>query len=391
MRYSFRLAELLDHVPDPKRRPGTIKAICDYTGLDRHQVAALLKNEAKYIPLDALSRLCDFLIEHGHAAPGSLPGALFAIEAEDFWELLARRRRLEFCLGVRSAPDWPEGAWMRAGDSLMLGELLKGVTTLGGTAPLRSGGDDSLRSGQTSLPHLEALEQSLVWAPKAGVSDAVVRQRAHEVYDQFAATAGGRALLCLGSVKSNPVVELILSETFGCRAWQSEDKVASPDRRGCPIFLRYRDDDPQPVSSSGGMRLSKSGPESKPGIYYERADGTWGHCPWVEGRRDVALVFYVHRESLGRLEMVLCGFTGGATRLLARTLTNQAQEFWPPVYSGQGLKIGAFLVEFTLEPDGQEQDILTTTPVASHNVISLDPEVIARRLEQSGGANRTKE
>ena len=68
MRYSFRLAELLGHVPDPRKRPGTIKAIVDYTGLDRHQVAALLKNEVKYIPLKALSRICDYLIEHGHAS-----------------------------------------------------------------------------------------------------------------------------------------------------------------------------------------------------------------------------------------------------------------------------------------------------------------------------------
>jgi len=42
MRYAFRLAELLGHTPDRKKRPGTIKAIVEYTGLDRHQVAALL-------------------------------------------------------------------------------------------------------------------------------------------------------------------------------------------------------------------------------------------------------------------------------------------------------------------------------------------------------------
>ena len=101
MQYSFRLAELLGHVPDPRKRPGTIKAIVEYTGLDRHQVAALLKNEVKYIPLKALSRLCDFLIEHGHATAEQLPGALFAVEPENFWELLARRRRLEMCVGVR--------------------------------------------------------------------------------------------------------------------------------------------------------------------------------------------------------------------------------------------------------------------------------------------------
>jgi hypothetical protein len=63
MRYSFRLAEVVGHVPDPRRRPGTIKNICEFTGLDRHQVASLLKNEIKYVPLDALSKLCEFLID----------------------------------------------------------------------------------------------------------------------------------------------------------------------------------------------------------------------------------------------------------------------------------------------------------------------------------------
>ena len=90
MRYEFRLAELLGHTPDRRKRPGTIKAIVDYTGLDRHQVASLLKNEAKYIPLDALSRLCDYLVEHGYASAEQLPGALFAVKPEHFWELLAR-------------------------------------------------------------------------------------------------------------------------------------------------------------------------------------------------------------------------------------------------------------------------------------------------------------
>ena len=88
MQYSFRLAELLGHVPDPRKRPGTVKAIVEYTGLDRHQVAALLKNEVKYLSLRALSRLCDYLVEHGYATADQLPGALFAVEAENYWELL---------------------------------------------------------------------------------------------------------------------------------------------------------------------------------------------------------------------------------------------------------------------------------------------------------------
>ncbi len=101
MRYAFRLAELLGHTPDRRKRPGTIKSIVEHTGLDRHQVASLLKNEAKYIPLEALSRLCDYLIDHGHATADQLPGALFSVQAENFWELLARRGDVEICVGVR--------------------------------------------------------------------------------------------------------------------------------------------------------------------------------------------------------------------------------------------------------------------------------------------------
>ena len=81
MRYAFRLAELLGHTPDRRKRPGTIKSIVEHTGLDRHQVASLLKNEAKYIPLEALSRLCDYLIDNGYASADQLPGALFAVNA----------------------------------------------------------------------------------------------------------------------------------------------------------------------------------------------------------------------------------------------------------------------------------------------------------------------
>ena len=82
MRYAFRLAELLGHTPDRRKRPGTIKAIVEYTGLDRHQVAALLKNGAKYIPIEALSRLCDYLIEHGDARAEELHPRCLQIDPE---------------------------------------------------------------------------------------------------------------------------------------------------------------------------------------------------------------------------------------------------------------------------------------------------------------------
>ncbi len=381
MRYSFRLAELLGHVPDPRKRPGTIKSIVEYTGLDRHQVAALLKNEVKYIPLKALSRLCDYLIEHGFASADQLPGSLFAIESENFWELLARRRRLELCLGVRQTEqtDYPEGALLMASDSVLLGELLNGVSTLGGTKIHWRDGDIESESTSSIAPHPEHLKQALVWSP-GQVSDAEVRSRADQVYNEFGRSTSDKALICLGSMKSNPVFELILAGAFGDSPFAQNDISHALDRR-CPIYLRYRNFDPCPPSCCGGLSLASGHESETPGLYYETASGKWKHCAWTEQDSDVALVFYIHRESQGWLEMALAGFSGRATRLLAKTLAARAEDFWPPIYSAQGVHVGAFVVQYTINPeDAKSHNILSTDLVANTNIIRLDKETIERRL-----------
>ncbi len=185
MRYAFRLAELLGHTPDRRKRPGTIKSIVEHTGLDRHQVASLLKNEAKYIPLEALSRLCDYLIENGYAAADELPGALFAVNAENFWELLARRGEIEIVLGVRENPDThsPDNATVVASDAVLFGELLNGVSTLGGAAK-HHGSSLGDEDGPSAVPMPDRIQQSLVWSPgQVSVEDA--KARAAEVFDGF--------------------------------------------------------------------------------------------------------------------------------------------------------------------------------------------------------------
>jgi hypothetical protein len=379
------LAELLGHVPDPRKRPGTIKSIVEHTGLDRHQVANLLKNEVKYIPLQALSRLCDYLIEHGYVTADQLPGVLFAVEPENFWELLARRRRLELCLGVRRAnrEEWAEGAWVVASDSLLLGALLNGVSTLGGAAQHGASDEaDQGRERKISTPHPEHIRQSLVWSPGQGTAEEVA-ERAGTVFQKFARSPHDKALLCLGSTKSNPVVELVLADSFGCTPFKSQDDVRTPTERSCPIWFRYRDEDPKPPSCAGGVTLSQGGESKMPGIYFEGPGGKWDHVPWQDSNQDAAMVFYIHRESQGRLEMALGGFSGRATRLLARTLATDAQSFWPPVYVGQGISIGAYIVQYTFNSmDNQDRDILETELTATSRVIPVDGEAVRRRIER---------
>lgn len=423
MRLSFRLAELHNYTPDPKKRPGVIKTICDHTGLDRHQVAALLRNEVKHIPLDALSRLCDYLVEQGLASPEQLPGALFAVEAEHFWELLARRRRLELCLGVRrgDSVDWPDGAWVVASDSVLMGELLTGVSSLGGSVRMRDAGapaaatpsapptdggaafglpaaatpaavssgssneptDAQTPSGspRSSLLHPESLKQSLVWSPLPG-AHAGTFERAQAVYQEFVDSPGDKALVCLGSTKSNPAAELVIASAFNITPFESQDEAAEPGQRGCPFFIRYRTTDPHPPSCWGGLKLSRWETTDQPGIYYEAADGRWRHCRCDGQTQDAAYVFYAYRESQGWLEMAIGGFSGRATRLLARTLTARAEEFWPPIDNGQGVRIGAFVVRYTLPPGGDQlSDLLRTDLVAQAEIIRVDDSAILRRFQ----------
>ncbi len=376
MRYAFRLAELLGHTPDRRKRPGTIKSIVEHTGLDRHQVASLLKNEAKYIPLDALSKLCGYLIDHGYATADQLPGALFSVNAENFWELLARRGDIEIVVGVRqNTPDNPESAMVVASDSVLFGELLSGVSTVGGAAKHQVGEEGEENSNTVPMP--DRLQQTLVWSPGQVTLDEA-RQRATEVFEGFVDAQGDRGIICIGSVKSNPVVELLFADAFGCTPFVTEDDVDDVSARSCPFFLRYRDSDPQPDGASAGTRLSKNEDAPEPGFYYEKDDGTWEFAGG-EGK-DTALVFYIFREALGRLDMVLSGFSGRATRLLAKTIAIRGEEFWPPVYEEGGLQIGAFLVRYDNADTKPSRDDLLYNPGGAAAIIPLSREAIAKRM-----------
>ncbi|MEM6364511.1 MAG: helix-turn-helix transcriptional regulator [Planctomycetota bacterium] len=381
MRYAFRLAELLGHTPDRRKRPGTIKAIVEHTGLDRHQVASLLKNEAKYIPLDALSRLCDYLIDNGHATADELPGALFAVNAENFWELLARRKDIEIVVGVRQAEgsDSPENAMVVASDSVLVGEVLNGISTLGGIAKhlARDDGTTNRDAVGGGVPMPERIQQTLVYSPgQVSLEDA--RSRASDVFEGFVDAQGDRGMVCIGSVKSNPAVELLFSDAFGYTPFVTEDDVDDVSARSCPFFLRYRDSDPQPGSASAGMSLSKNEAAPEAGFYYEKDDGTWEYAGGQS--RDTALVFYIYREALGRLDMVLSGFSGRATRLLAKTLALRGEEFWPPVYHDNGLQVGAYLVTYDDAENKPTRDDLLHNTGGAAKIMPLPEKAIARRF-----------
>jgi hypothetical protein len=343
MKIGFRLKEILeDHRVN---RRGIIKEIAKGTGLERHQVAAVYHNNLKNAPLKVLEKICDYLVSELKVDAQTLPGGLFDRAPDSFWDLMAKRELLVICLGMRRRE---EEAWITVSDMRAQGTLLGGISQPG------------------VANHRGPLQQRLVPAPDTQGTPA--RDEAHKVYQEFARKRN-RALVGLGSIKINSVVEIMVAEAFGAEPF----KARKPQ---VPFYFSYRPVDPPVPSCCGGIRPPRAASGKQPGIYYEQADGEWECCPWEEGVQDSALVFYHFEPAAERAEVVLAGFSGRATRRLADVLQDGTASFWPPSYSTPRRNVGAFVVQFS-EPKGGKK------PKAS--VISLAPEVLERRLKPMKG------
>jgi hypothetical protein len=388
MRISFRLQELLKEHHVLER--GVIKRIAEAASLERHQVAAVLSNKAKYVSMDTLAAVCQYLIEHHNVDRAQLPGALFRIEPERFSALMAERTFVELCIGTwiekkarpaeaeseearyRRPPangKFPRRRWVMASDSYLQGILMHELFAQGNTR------------------HPDSVEQRLVSAYTSDVALEDLKQEAESMYHRFQDRADERALVCLGSVKSNVVIEAVVAGCFHTTTFSSQDGVKRPKDRSCPFFFRYRDDDAQPPSCHGGLRLARSKETPQPGIHYETAAG-WTCAP-CSRHEDAALVFYAYHVPAGRVEMVLGGFSGRATHCLAAGLPGLVSRLWPPTYDTSELQVGAFVVRFQFGDSTQEPEADELGPGWKYHptmakVVPLEANVLKQKLEQKG-------
>lgn len=379
MRINLRLAQLLKEY-DKLGKRGLLKEIADSSKhIERHSLSAMINNDVKYVSLEALAELCDYLIYKVGVPAASLPGALFELESTGFVEMLANSRDLAFCLGQRHNEAWAGQNFVIATDSHLQAELLARILRC------RRPSDDSPHA---SLPRDSAdfhrLHQYFVAAPPEPHSASqwsAVRAAAEERYQWFRDNAGDMALLALGSNKVNAVVELILANAFSAVAFESQDNVALPTDRACPVMFRYRERDPKPASCCGGMRLARKSRHAAPGIYYETENGDWECCPCEDPSdksesRDAAFVFYVNQPHLRKVALACGGFSGRATGALAKTLPKIVHELWPPQCIA-GSEIGLFLIKFVF-PCGAAKS--AADPIR-HEFVRVSPDVIQRRCK----------
>ncbi len=344
MEIRFRLAEILDRCGEP--RFGLIKRICGKTQLERHQVAGLLNNTMKRMPVKVLEAVCNYLVKEHRMDPERLPGDLFTLEESEFWSMLGDREHIEISFGMRRGGPGPERRWVMAPDSILHGALLQELSGVGYGRPSRQ---------------RRSLVQRLVTAPDSDedmASDDKMQELidgALKIYTEFNQLRGGKAHICVGSIKSNFMVEAVMAKIFGEEAFVSRDQIKKAMDRRCPVYYHYRSRDPKPPSCHGGVRLSKEKRKATPGIWYETSGNVWRCCPSDE-THDAALVAYAFRPSTGRLDMVMGGYSGRATESLAEFLSSLGREFWPPSYIQPNLKLGVFVVKFEYEKPTPNRD-----------------------------------
>jgi hypothetical protein len=373
MEFHLRIAEILGI--SAGRSHGLITRIARGTGLNRGQVSNLIFNRCKSFNKKHLEKIAAYLVEQGLIEERELPGVLFGQRPDDFWKLISGARRVELCLGWRKSVQPSSEKYVMLADSQLLAQLVYRMT-----GPPGPGwhDDPQRRAGQAPL-----LKQHSVPAPATdGSNEPKIQREARKFYREFTARRDDKALILLGSGKSNPLVDLSVSHCFvGARPFRSQDDVEHAARRSCPFVFIYRPTDPKPQSVCGGLQLSVSETGAGAGIHYETADGRWRRCAW-DANSDAALVLYRFERLRGHLEMVLGGYTSRGTRCLSEFLaTDAAHQLWPPTYSDSALDVGVFVLQFRFRgrpPSASDGDARPGTP----EVTRLDRDVIARRLRR---------
>jgi hypothetical protein len=380
MKISLRLAE---HLGDIKRH-GLLAEIEKECEIERHTVAALINNKAKYVSLDALGRVADYLVKKHNVDRNSLPAALFGRDPEHFWETLINSTDLQFCVGKRASEEWKNSEYVISSDALLLNRMLTEITHRLYRVHNGASTDKDKTQGTVHplYPTFHLLEAPLrtITAGEPGENWENARAAAEKLYKAFH-EQGTNALIALGSIKSNLVVELMFAHAFGAPPFENQDGVARPTDRRCPIMFRYRDDDPQPPACCGGLSLASKTKAPLFGIYYETENGKWQGLRWEPGSQDVGYLFYAYRPNIAQVEVACGGFSVQATTWLTQKFDHIVAELGDPQITTASIHLGLYLIQFTLRPNGEKATPNPDERDVDYRLIRLDKEVLRRRLK----------
>ncbi len=360
-----------------RRGHATLKDLAKEIGISQFQLKSLINNKTPTISRDSLDKVTNYLLAHHIVSVEDLPEVLFSYQPDKFWQMVSERRHIQLCMGVRWDPNWRDHVVMAA-DSMLQANILYRLT---GTSEQSSGGRRNPR--RRTRPLVIDARMVRAWVKRSPTENRKIQRAAAEFYEGYTTEPNNRALICMGSVKSNPAIEPLISASFrGLRAFRNEDHVEYPHQRGCPFMMLVRPNDPKPPSSSCGTHLSRKTKGKGPGIYFAVGGDEWDFAP-CDDNNDAAIVFFHLDKGSENLEMVLGGFSGYSTRCLAHLLRNEGEDlFWPPNYSSSNVLIGLSIVKFHFRPSRRTRDQRSRPEerLDSTEVIPIPESVIEKRV-----------
>ncbi len=127
--------------------------------------------------------------------------------------------------------------------------------------------------------------------------------------------------------------------------------------------------------------MSKKQKTTEPGLYYETADGTWAFAGGAHAWQGCSIGVLHFRESLGRLEMVLSGFSGRATDCWP-VLSRIVPRISGHLHSTRTISRWELILFSTKQktPPMTRWIFLATDTMANATIIPLPTEAIAKRL-----------
>jgi hypothetical protein len=373
MKIEIRAGRLLGLEDNP---PASLTALAKEMGLSSYQLRHFLARSAPHISRATLEAVGQYLLRHDRVQPESLFGEMLAIVPDSFWPMVAARQRINISVGVRMSRVKGLEQLVVADDAVFQSVMVNELTGTAANAPARAA---------VGARHpRQVIDSRLVpaWEPQGENAQQVIEE-ANAFVSRCARSQDNAASICVGSIKSNPACDPFVARAFRkAKPFVSEDSVRTADERSVPFLMRYRENDPHPPSCWGGCVVAGDDSRSSPGIYFARKPGEWDFLASGE-ETDTALVFYCFYKARKNVEMVWGGYTGRATRCLAKILSDgQADCFWPPAIDNERISVGAFVVNFEFRATRKKKGI-TMMPhesLVGYQVIPLTAEVLAPRL-----------
>jgi hypothetical protein len=313
MKIEIRLKEALEQIK--QGWDGTIQSLAKEAQVDRHTIKRLCSNDMTNPPLEAIGRLCGWLIDHGYPAD-RLPQALFAAAPDKLWDLIFQLKQLTFILGEynRVEERYPAKYWISTRDAWVAGQVIEHVSML-----------DSRPSGQK--PRLRTQYVPFHFgSPDAHVAEEQFKAdkaNAKEIFKTMRSSPPKHGAMMIGSQKVNYITEYFIADLFNVQPF-----TTPVGKCKVPFFLIYRSFDREMASCCAGMKLPGSKKENKPGIYYRDPKGEWVGCPWVEDAHDAGITIVTYDSGTGNIELATLGLSGLGTATLGAKLIQDGQLFW---------------------------------------------------------------